>query len=654
MGWQYVPLLLVAPLVVDAAVTVHHPPEDLFTMTQSSIAPGETFSGNRAYDPTELEPPENGGYVPNFDINLQPAATQDGLSHQLPSPFFGFSIEMSVSNQVYGRNSTQINVPFLNLMSNIAERAGEVHIRCGGNTQESAVMVESNPNGLMIDKDYSSVSGTTNTPPIDYTIELIYTLGNISALVPVKWWVGIPFDDIHENPIRMDIANAAINVIGENLLGFQAGNEPDYYGKFGRRPPEYTAYDYMGEVGDLINLMSQDPQYEGYRNLLVSPSIAMEWPLQETWDTGIIENYREQIRYMSVERYPDNNCGAVFGTGGAIRVPQELIGVYLDHHHLRTWTDYYIETGLYAQQMQKPLIMFETNTASCGGFPGISNAFAGALWGLDYALQLARKNFSEALFHVGGQSVYYNPFTAAPTNQTSFSQWTVGPTYYVVLIMAEIVGKTGTARVADLFAAEDSNRTPAYAIYEGEEPARVALFNTNTDPSGGHTYTASINVPQTISSVQVKRLAADRVTQINNFTWAGQTWGAANFEADGRPHGEYVIETLPCTPGEGGGSRCPVSVPAPGFALVFLQDGGASAHEEAQTYATSAIGRERNTATIDRAALETSNGHNETVRGFLGSTSYGSQSGATTLARLGVASLGIVAATMYTLLSRLR
>lgn len=35
----------------------------------------------------------------------------------------------------------------------------------------------------------------------------------------------------------MDIADAAINVIGENLLGFQAGNEPDYYGKFGRRPP---------------------------------------------------------------------------------------------------------------------------------------------------------------------------------------------------------------------------------------------------------------------------------------------------------------------------------------------------------------------------------------------------------------------------------
>lgn len=55
--------------------------------------------------------------------------------------------------------------------------------------------------------------------------------------------------------------------------------------------------------------------------------------------------------------------------------------------------------------------MFETNTASCGGFPGISDSFGAALWGVDYGLQMAAVNFSGALFHVGGQSVSYNPFT---------------------------------------------------------------------------------------------------------------------------------------------------------------------------------------------------------------------------------------------------
>ena len=54
--------------------------------------------------------------------------------------------------------------------------------------------------------------------------------------------------------------------------------------------------------------------------------------------------------------------------------------------------------------------MFETNTASCGGFPGVSDSFGAALWGVDYALKLASVGFSGALFHVGGQGVMYNPF----------------------------------------------------------------------------------------------------------------------------------------------------------------------------------------------------------------------------------------------------
>jgi hypothetical protein len=70
--------------------------------------------------------------------------------------------------------------------------------------------------------------------------------------------------------------------------------------------------------------------------------------------------------------------------------------------------------------------MFETNSASCGGFPGISDSFGGALWALDYGLQvrllallfqdvpelnvsqMAYSNFSGAMLHVGGQNVFYN------------------------------------------------------------------------------------------------------------------------------------------------------------------------------------------------------------------------------------------------------
>lgn len=52
--------------------------------------------------------------------------------------------------------------------------------------------------------------------------------------------------------------------------------------------------------------------------------------------------------------------------------------------------------------------MFETNSASCGGFAGLSDSFGATLWALDYGMQMAAHNFSHALLHVGGQNDHYN------------------------------------------------------------------------------------------------------------------------------------------------------------------------------------------------------------------------------------------------------
>ena len=113
-------------------------------------------------------------------------------------------------------------------------------------------------------------------------------------------------------------------------------------------------------------------------------------------------------------------------TGGTIHEPQDMLPMYLTHDTGVNLARQYLNTALIAQQLGKPFMMFETNTASCGGFPGVSDAFAAALWGLDYGLTLAYSNFTGALFHFGGQSVYYNPFTPPPSNQTAFYQWSVG------------------------------------------------------------------------------------------------------------------------------------------------------------------------------------------------------------------------------------
>ena len=110
-------------------------------------------------------------------------------------------------------------------------------------------------------------------------------------------------------------------------------------------------------------------------------------------------------------------------------MPQDVLPNYLSHAGTTSVYNEYANAANTAVAHGKPMILFETNTASCSGFVGVSDAFAAALWSIDWSMTLAAGNFSAALYHFGGQSASYNPFTPPQTNQTAFRQWTVGPIY---------------------------------------------------------------------------------------------------------------------------------------------------------------------------------------------------------------------------------
>ncbi|EGN99508.1 glycoside hydrolase family 79 protein [Serpula lacrymans var. lacrymans S7.3] len=138
--------------------------------------------------------------------------------------------------------------------------------------------------------------------------------------------------------------------------------------------------------------------------------------------------------------------------------------------------------------------MFESNAASCGGFPGLSDSF-----------ETAYGNFSGAVFQVGGQNVCYNyPIILRSTVFILFSgssnqpillplmdNWRI---YYSTLIVAEAFGPSGTAQMVDLQANYDTVFTPAYATYEGGAPVRMVLMNYVTDPTGASDHTANFSI----------------------------------------------------------------------------------------------------------------------------------------------------------------
>ncbi|KAJ7679102.1 glycoside hydrolase family 79 protein [Mycena polygramma] len=629
--------------LVRASITIYS--QEPYAGTHTGTANVASFTGAAAYDPTILLPPP----IPN---PLPPMQFTQALS-SIPPPgvsipqcgyFYGFSIEFSVINQILGINGSFLQVPFLNLMSNLQARGGSVRVRVGGNTQETATMVSTLPDGKMMEKklgqayepvrllvlfyfrdslDWASQLDTPQlqmfTPPLLYTPEVVYMLANISSLVNVQWYLGIPLNDTQN--LRLKIAEVAETVLGTNLLGLQVGNEPDQYGIRGHRPITYSPADYSNDFGIVDTALQKDPRISSVAKKLIGPSISGNWKLEDVWDTGFVDKYEDSFAALSVEFYPSNDCAKVLHTADPTIDPQQIFSTYLNHTAATSVVNKYLNSTLMAQSYELPFVMFETNTASCGGFAGVSDSFGSALWALDYGLQLAYSNFTTALLHIGGQSVYYNPFTPPPTNQSTFHSWTIGPVYYSALIVAEVFGKSNQSRIIDLQMNNDSIYTPGYAVYENDTLSRLALINYITDPSGNSDYTATFFLEgETQNQVKVKYLVAPSVSDKGNITWAGQTFGS-NFASDGRLTGKIDIQTIPC---DTSAKTCSVRVPAPGFALVFLHDPADDPSESptAVTWATTAHTKTTNTFSVDPSVLATSNGH-WGVDKLLGSTSPG-------------------------------
>lgn len=369
---------------------------------------------------------------------------------------------------------------------------------------------------------------------------------------------------------------------------------------------------------------------------LMGPSVCCSvagFGTDDVWNTGWMENNVEYLAAVTVQHYPNNNCQV----NGNVINAQDIFADYLNHTNVRSLASMYTTSAQRAVSNGREIVMLETNTASCGGFPGLSDSFGAAMWMLDWSLQLACTNFTAALMHVGGQNVYYNPFTPPPSSKSQYG-WTTGSVYYPTLVIAEAFGRSNTSQIIDLN--PGSENYPSYAIYENGVPVRAVLFNYVTDSSGGSDYTAviSFNGSTIGDSVRVRYFSASSTAEQYDIKWAGQSLNGYAFASDGRLTGDLTTEQVGCENGQ-----CSIKVPAPSVALVFFTD---EAFDESQvptdatvSYETTIVGSGH--ATMAAAALKTGNGISPP------SWIYTSTASPTAQVQIGVAVLAITAAVAF-------
>ena len=184
-------------------------------------------------------------------------------------------------------------------MANIKQCPGQAIVCVGGNTQETATLVPHTSDRKMITKDQQSTSKPTQTPILDFMADLIYILGNISALTNTKWYLGILFNDASN--LRLKIAEVGEAVLGEHLIGLQAGNEPNLYVDHGHRLQTYGPFNYFGEFGMIVQAIGSDSNIP-VKNNLIGPSVATgTWMPEMVWDMGFIPAYTNSLSTLSVE-----------------------------------------------------------------------------------------------------------------------------------------------------------------------------------------------------------------------------------------------------------------------------------------------------------------------------------------------------------------
>lgn len=216
----------------------------------------------------------------------------------------------------------------------------------------------------------------------------------------------------------------------------------------------------------------------------------------------------------------------------------EAFDLYVGHSTVTSAVAGYIADVQLAEQHNKPYVMLETNTASCAGFFGTSDAFLAAIWAVDYDLQMVTINTTAAMYHLGGQNAVYNvsphvclvffkfkdytlqPITPPPGIAAKRGMgWTMGPVIYSAIVVAEALGSTGTAQVADLQLNGNNDNMAGYVIYENRLPTKVVLINYVTDPTGANDYTAQIAIDGSglnLPNASPNQVFVRRLTSHNN------------------------------------------------------------------------------------------------------------------------------------------
>jgi hypothetical protein len=452
-----------------------------------------------------------------------------GGGRPIPAGFLGLSLEDTAVIPYAGADPKALDPVFLQLLRNLTPGQSPV-LRVGGDSTDWTwypVPGLPKPNGVRV----------------TLTRRWLAVMHSLAADLNARLIMGV---DLEANSrVAADYeATAFERGIGKPWIeALELGNEPNLYGSLTwyiapdgvhvtGRPPGYDFPSFLGEFSSFA---------KGLPGPLAGPATG-----SPTWmaDAGAFLAAEPRVDLLTVHAYPLQTCdlprsSPEYPTIPHLLAPAATTGL----------ADGVASSIAVAHARHLPVRVDEMNTDSCGFAPGVSNAFASALWALDALFEMAR---------VGADGVNIHTYPGATYQLFTFTHagrgWSasVAPEYYGLEMFAQ-AAPAGSRLIATTVT--NAEGITVWATRGREGRTRVVLINQSLDRR-----TVALSSARARTAT-VERLRGPRLTSTAGITLGGQSFGTRT--TSGRLAGRSSVGKLTARQG-----RYVFTLPAESAALV--------------------------------------------------------------------------------------
>jgi len=393
-------------------------------------------------------------------------ATVSSAVGTLPDYFMGLSYEKGdfVTELLFTSADTSLAGLF-NLLGNGV-------LRIGGNSADTTIWT---PNGP------GNTSGQVSPVDVD----------NLAAFLALTKWKLLYCINLGTSTPALAAAEAAYvqSVLGDVLIGFEIGNEPDEY---------YLSYFPTG-----WDLAAFETLWQQFRSaiLATTPSAIITGPASSgnvtTWTVPFLQDSTGKLISLATQHYyRGNGHSANATTANLVSADPNIIA---DCVALKSATS---ALGI-------PFRFSETNSYLYGGSPGVSNAYASALWVIDHLFNIALGGGSGVNMQ-GGDVGYYTPI-----DNDGSTILGAAPEYYGLLLFS----LAGQGTLLQTTLSTSGFNATMYAVHASSGSIKIVIVNKEVYQS----LNITIDCGKTIKSAGLFELRGTSLDTITGQTLQGST-----------------------------------------------------------------------------------------------------------------------------------